>query len=155
MPFSEFPLDHVSPKLGAEDLGEGLNREIETLCGRQPLHPVHGQAASRDDEVEMGVILHLPSPGMEHGGKSRQVGAHEARISGQFPDRPACCPEHGAIGGSLMAAAERPELFGHGKGEHEVRAGQSAVKLSFEPLAAFVVLTLRAVPIAAGAVDRM
>jgi hypothetical protein len=54
-----------------------------------------------------------------------------------------------------MAAAEGPELFGHGEGEYEVVAGQSPLKLGIEPLAALEVLALRAVTVAAGAVDPM
>lgn len=105
--------------------------------------------------MEMGVILHLAAPGMEHGGKSRQIGAHETRVSDQFLDRPTCRLEHGAVGGLLMAAAEGPELLGHGESEHKVVAGQSPLKLGIEPLAALVVLALRAVTVAAGAVDQV
>ena len=34
----------------------------------------------------MGMILHLSSPSVEHGGKTWQLGADEARIFGQFFD---------------------------------------------------------------------
>ncbi len=103
----------------------------------------------------MGMILHLSSPGVENGGKTRQLGADEARIFGQFFDGAGGCGKHGAIGSFLMSAAEGPNLFRHGKGEQEVAAGQSSLQLCFQPLAAFVILALRTVPIAAGAVDKV
>jgi len=146
-------MGHLGPEFGAEDLGECLDRQIEIVGGRQPTVAVRGQAAGRDDDMEMGVILHLSAPGMEHGGKPRQLSANEARIFDQFFNRPACRLEHGAVGSLLMAAAEGPELFGYGEGEHEVVAGQSPLKLGIEPLAALEVLALGTVAIAAGAVD--
>ena len=54
-----------------------------------------------------------------------------------------------------MRAAEGPNLLWHGKGEQEVVAGQTSLKLCFQPLAAFMILALRAVPIAAGTIDKM
>ena len=54
-----------------------------------------------------------------------------------------------------MGAAEGPNLLRDGKGEQEVVAGQASLKLCFQPLAAFMILALRAVAVAAGAVDKM
>jgi hypothetical protein len=54
-----------------------------------------------------------------------------------------------------VRAAEGPNLLWHGKGEQEVVAGQASLKLCFQPLAAFMILALRTVPIAAGAVNMM
>ena len=54
-----------------------------------------------------------------------------------------------------MRAAEGPNLLRYGKGEQEVVAGQASLKLCFQPLAAFVILALRAVAVAAGTVDMM
>jgi hypothetical protein len=79
----------------------------------------------------------------------------KARVFDQFLDGLACRLEHGAVGGLLMAAAEGPELLGHGEGEHEVVAGQPPLKLGIEPLAALEVLALRAVTVAAGAIDHV
>ncbi len=50
----EFLPAHLGPELGAEDPGEGLDRQIEVVGSRQPLVAVLGQAAGRDDEVVMG-----------------------------------------------------------------------------------------------------
>ena len=154
--FVEQPLPcHFDPEFGSEDFGEGSDRQIEGVAGGQPLISVGGQSTSRDDEVQMGMILHLSSPGVENGGKTWQIGAYEARVFGQFFDSAGRCREHCAIGSLLVRAAEGPNLLRHGKGEQEVVAGQSSLQLRFQPLAAFMILALRTVPIAAGAVDKM
>ena len=54
-----------------------------------------------------------------------------------------------------MRAAEGPKLLRHGKGEQEVVAGQASLQLCFQPLATFMILALRAVPIVAGTVDQV
>lgn len=85
--FMEQPLScHLGPEFCHEDLGQGSDRQVEGIACRQPLFPVGGQSSGRDDEVQVGMILHLSSPGVEHGGKTWQLGADEARISGQFFD---------------------------------------------------------------------
>jgi hypothetical protein len=43
-----------------------------------------GEAAARDEVVDMGMILKLPAPGMENASKAGQVGAYKVLISGQF-----------------------------------------------------------------------
>ena len=85
--FVEQPLScHLGPEFCLEDLGQGFDGQIEGVACRQPLFSVGGQSSSRDDEVQMGMILHLSSPGVEHGDKTWQFGADEARIFGQFFD---------------------------------------------------------------------
>ena len=85
--FVEQPLScHLGPEFCLEDLGQGSDWQIEGVSGRHPLFSVGGQSAGGDDEVQMRVILHLPSPGVEHGGKTWQLGADKARIFGQLFD---------------------------------------------------------------------
>jgi hypothetical protein len=85
--FVEQPLPcHFSFEFCLEDLGQGSDRQVEGIAGWQPLFSVGGQSSSRDNEVQVGMILHLSSPGVEHGGKTWQLGADEARIFGQFFD---------------------------------------------------------------------
>lgn len=85
--FVEQPLPcHLGLEFGLEDLGQGSDRQVERIAGGQPLFSVGGQSSGRDDEVQMGMILHLSSPGVEYGGKTWQLGADEMRIFGQFFD---------------------------------------------------------------------
>ena len=114
---------HLGLEFCLEYLGEGFDGQVEGVAGWPPFFSVVGQTTGGDDEVQMRVILHLPSPSVEYGGKPRQLGADEARVFGQFFDSAGGSIEHAAIGRLLVGAAEGPNLFGHGKGEHEVVAG--------------------------------
>ncbi len=67
--------------------------------------------------MQMGMILHLTPPGVEHAAKTRQISADEARIFSQFFDGAGRCCKHGAIGRLLMGAAEGSNLFGQVKEE--------------------------------------
>lgn len=51
---NEFLPAHLVPELGAEDLGEGLDRKIKVVGRRQPLVAVRGQAAGRDENKNRG-----------------------------------------------------------------------------------------------------
>jgi hypothetical protein len=92
---------------------------------------------------------------MEDGGKAGQIGADESGVASQLFDGPGGGREHGAVSGILMRAAEKPKLFGYGNREQEVITGQSPFKLGLQPPAAFVILTLGAMAVAAGPVDQM
>src|SRR3990172_7440853 len=74
----------------------------------------------------MGMIFQGPAPGVQDPEEDRQLAAHE----------PA-------------------NLLRQGKRDHEVMPRHPAVKLLFEPLPHLMVLTSRAMAVAAGAVDRM
>ena len=54
-----------------------------------------------------------------------------------------------------MRAAEGPNLLWYGKGEQEVVAGQASLQLCFQPLAAFMILALWTMAVAAGTVDQV
>ena len=61
------PSCHFSLEFCPEYLGEGFDGQIEGVAGRQPLFSVGGQSPGGDDEVQMRVILYLPSPGVVDG----------------------------------------------------------------------------------------
>lgn len=61
----EQPLScHFGLEFGPEYFGEGSDRQIEGVAGGHPLFSVGGQSSGRDDEVQMGMILHLSPPGV-------------------------------------------------------------------------------------------
>lgn len=66
--------------LGAEDGGESVSREKEAAVGRlAPSFAVFGQSARRDEEVDVGVVGEVASPGVKHG-KNAKGGANPLRI---------------------------------------------------------------------------
>lgn len=103
--------------------------------------------------MDVGVILELSAPGVQDTSKTREVGADEARVFGEpFKGRRRRL-EQGLIGATLMGADEGTQGFRDGEGDEKVRPRKLFVKVVLEPLLGLMVLTLRAVAIAAGVVD--
>jgi len=50
----------------------------------------------------------------------------------------------------LISPGKIPELLGNGECDQVIRSRQPFVQLLFDPLAAFMILAMRAVPVAAG-----
>lgn len=82
----EFPFRHLVFELGLKDLGKGSDGQIEVIAGCQPHLSVRGYASGGDNEMQMGMVLHLSPPGMEDGGKARQIGADESGVFSQYFD---------------------------------------------------------------------
>jgi len=101
------------------------------------------------------MVLELPSPGVQDPGEAGQITADIPGIPCQFFDGSGSRRKQRLVGKTLMAAAKRPHLFGHGEGEHEVLARQPAAQLALQPVPAFLVLTLGTVAVTAGPVDMM
>ena len=105
--------------------------------------------------MQVGMVLQLPAPGVENAGTTWQICADEAGIGSKFFYRRSRRPEHDGIGQPLVGEEEGADLGGHGEGEQEMVAWQSPGQLGREPLPCFEVLTLGAVPVAAGSFDDM
>ena len=84
---------HFRSELGAKAEGPALRDGRESLHGQeefirsgQPAFPVGTNPTPWDQIVQVRMILKLSSPGMEHAGKSGQIGPEESGIAGQFSD---------------------------------------------------------------------
>ena len=105
--------------------------------------------------MDVRVIREFASPGVQHPEETRHLPAQVARIGRELLDRPGRGLEQGGVTAALMAAQERAQRLGHGEGEHEVMPGQLAGKLALQPRLGLVMLTARAMPIAAAAGNHM
>jgi hypothetical protein len=152
-PFKQSRLAHVVFEESAVDGGEGFNGDKEVDSGRQPLGAVLGEATPWNDVMDVRVLLELSSPGVQDTSKTREVGADEARIFGELFKGRRRRLEQGLIGETLMGAAEGTQGFRDGEGEEKMRSWELFIQGVLEPLLGLIVLTLRAVAIAAGVVD--
>ena len=103
----------------------------------------------------MRVIREFASPGVQHPEETGHLPAQVARIGRELLDRPGRGLEQGGVTAALMAAQERAQRFGDGEGQHEMMAGQLAGQLALQPRLGLVMLTARAMPIAAAAWHHM
>lgn len=93
-----------------------------------------GQGSSRDNIVDMGMIVELSAPGVKEAEKAWQVAAHVLFIGSELFDGLGGGFEHGRIGQALVAAQEAPERVWNGEGDHEVVSGKPLFDLFFKPL---------------------
>ena len=86
-------------ELAAEDAAQCVNRQEEAARGIDPSGAVESQAAGGNDVVNMGMMLEVLSPGMEHAEES-DVGSQVLGIASQF--------EHRRGAGAVEQIVEQP-----------------------------------------------
>ena len=147
----ELSLFHQIAELGFEDFGERFDREKEIDPGGMPGAIGRTESATRNDVVNMGMVLQGAPPSVEHAEEAWEIGTEVFSIEGKFFDRIRRRLEQSGVTGALVLAHEGAQLLWDGKGDQEVMTRELALELFFEPLLGFVVLASGAVAIAAGA----
>jgi hypothetical protein len=137
----------------AIDGGEGFDGDKEVGAGGAPGRAVLGEAPAWDEVVDVGVILELPTPGMEDAGEPWEISPDETLVCSESFEGERRGGEHGVVGGALMRADEGAERLRDGEGEEEVRPGKLALQVVMKPLLGFMLLALGTVPVAAGMRD--
>jgi len=95
------------------------------------------------------------APGVQDPEEARQIAAHELGILNQLFHGCGGSGKQGSVRRPLVAPDKPANLLGHGERDHEVVPRHTPIKLFFEPLPSLVVLTGRAVAIAARAMNRV
>ena len=151
--FQQTGLAHVCLEERAVERGEGFDRDKEVGAGGHPRCAVRGEAPARDDRVEVGVVLELPAPGVQNTGAPWQVGANDPRGGGEPFESERRGVEHGVGGKALMRADAGAERLRDREGAEAVRPGKLLLEVVCEPWLGCRLLTLGAVPVAAGMMD--
>ena len=99
----------------------------------------------------MRMIGDHPCPGLEDSDET-DIGSEKPSIPREGHDGPGGRPEEEGIERFLAYPESLPETFRNGDGGHEIRNRQQEIDLLFEPVSGFILLTFRAVPVAAGMV---
>ena len=97
----------------------------------------------------MGMITQGSGVGMEYGGKSRFASEFSV-VSGKGLQGISDTGKHEGVDRLLISPGKILELPGDGECDQVIRGRQPFVQLLFDPLAAFMVLAMRAVPVSAG-----
>jgi hypothetical protein len=117
-----------------EDCGQRLARGIEVLACAAPKSLVHVDSAAGNDEVDVGMEVQRPAPGMQHAEETGQVDAQEPRVACQFLESTGGRVEQGGEPLPWAVDEEGVELLRHGKGDQEVVGGQLLLQPFVEPL---------------------
>src|SRR5271163_3579994 len=95
-------------ELTAEDFAKYSDGQKETWRGIDPSGAIESQAAGGNEVVDMGMMLEVLSPGMEHAEES-YVGSQVLGIASQF--------EHRRGTGSVEQVVEQPLVLQDQSGE--------------------------------------
>ena len=138
-------------EFGPEDLGEGFDWEQEVMVGREPGAVIVGQPTGRDEIVNVRMVGQVASPGVQDTDQT-ELSPDKTGVLGQMLCRICRGLKEQVIDKRLVTAGDWAQGGGQGECEHEVRDWQQKVLLFFQPFLGFVVLTFRAVAIAAGVI---
>src|SRR5712691_12959306 len=97
------------------------------------------------------MIEELAGPGVEYSDHA-EVGADEPRVLSQLLQSSGGSAKEQIVDQLLMAAGERAQLCGQGKGDKEVMSGQQQLLLLFEPIIGLLILALGTMPVLAGVI---
>lgn len=95
----------------------------------------------------------MSAPGMQDPGKPREVCADEPLVFGQPLESRCRRLQQGLVGEAVLRAAEGAQRLRASAGEKAVRPGQLVFHVVGEPRRGVMLLTRRAVPVAAGGMD--
>jgi hypothetical protein len=135
-------------ELVAEDFAECLDGQEETPRGIYPSGTIRGKASSRNDVVDMGMMLEVLSPGMEHAEKP-DLRAEVFGVAGKFEQRSGTGAEEQIIEQTLVLQDQSGELVGQGEDDVEVRHGQQLGGTRGQPPGPRVALAPGTVPVTA------
>jgi len=71
--------------------------------------------------MDVGVVLELPTPGLQDTSEPREIGPDETCVFGEPFEGFSRGVKQGLVRGALMRADEGSERLRHGEGEEEVR----------------------------------
>jgi hypothetical protein len=132
--------------------GERFDGDKDVGAGGPPRRAVLGEAPTRDDGVHVGVVLALPTPGMEDARAPWEIGADDTCVGGEPCAGERRGVEQGLVRGALARADAGAERLRDGAGEEDVRSRQLLVQVVLEPLVGLMLLALGTVAVAPGMV---
>ena len=135
-------------ELGPEENGEGLLGKEEIVPARNPLAPITREPPAGNEVVDVRVVSHVPSPGLQDAHHADDS-PYEPRISSERLQCSSRTAKEDIVEGLLMAARESPQLIGESEGDHEVDDREEQIPLTGQPLLGLMILTFGAVPVLA------
>ena len=143
-------LEQTSFEKSAEVLSQRLVMEQEIVFDRDPGASIQAQAAAWNEIMNVGMKDQGARPGMEHAQHS-QLRAQAFGIGRQVLQGLDAGGKEQVQAEAQMGADEKPEGFGHGEGDQEVRDWkEQTLLLARQPIQGVGVAALRTMPVIAG-----
>ena len=144
-------LDQPGEEQAAEERAQHPHRQQEGRTRRYPAPPVERDAAARHDHVDMRMVRHRRSPGVEHGGDA-DAGAEVLRVSRDRHHRLRRRAEQQIVDDRLVLHGDVCDLGGQREDDMEVADRQQVGFALGQPGARSGALALGTVPVAAAIV---
>jgi hypothetical protein len=128
-----------------------MHGEEEGIAGMNPMGTVGGEAAGRDDTVEMRMSEQILTPGMQHGEES-DLCSQVFGIGGHLEQGLGTGAEQEVIEDLLVLQRQRRELVRQSKDNMDIGHRQKFTLPSHDPFVASAALTLGAMAIATAVV---
>ena len=125
-----------------------MDGQEEAARGSDPSGAIESQAAGGNNVVDMGMMLEVLSPGVEHAEES-DIRSHVLWVASQFEHRRGAGAIEQIIEQPLVLQCESGEFMRQREDDVEVWDGQQFSRASRQPFCACVPLALGAVPVAA------
>ena len=135
---------HRAKKAACEaSLGDGQSNSMRTC------EQLHFAICPRHDEMGVRVLIERARVGMQHRDRPRGAGKLLVVLAKCAQRLPSAAQEQ-VIDHALMRPSQAPEFGRQGERDQEVLGRHEPLHLPFQPLLRLVVLTMRAVAMAAG-----
>src|SRR6266852_8048298 len=138
-------------KLTAKDATERLDGKEEGVAWLDPMSAIERQSAGGHDTMHVQVMFEFLIPGVEHT-EEADLGAEMFGIASDFEEGCGTGLQQEMVQEFLVLQGERRQFMGEREDNMDVARGEKLLTTRFEPTAASVGLTLRAVPVTAAVV---
>jgi len=135
-------------ELASKDAAECADGQEEAVRGSDPPGAIGSKAASGNDVMDVGMMLKVLSPGMEHA-KKPDLCSQMLRVAGEFEQRLCAGPEEQIVKQPLVLQSESREFVRQGEDDVEVRNWQQLSRPRSHPSGTCVPLASWAVPVPA------
>jgi hypothetical protein len=122
-------------ELAAEDSTQGVNGQKETPRGIDPSGRIESQTTGGNDVMDMGMMLKVLTPGVEHAEES-DVGSQVLGIASQFEHRRGTSAVEQIVDQPLVLQCKGREFMRQREHNVEVRNGQQFSRTRREPFCA-------------------
>ncbi len=133
-------------ELAAEDAAECADGQKETVRRSDPSGAIGSKAAGGNDVMDVGMMLKVLAPGMEHA-KKPDLCSQMLRVAGKFEQRRCAGSEEQIVKQSLVLQNESREFVRQSEDDVEVRHRQQLSRPGSHPSGACVSLASWAVPV--------
>jgi hypothetical protein len=135
-------------ELAAKDAAECADGKEETIGRTDPSGVIESKAASGNDVMDVGMMLKVLPPGMQHT-KKPDLCSQMLRVAGEFEQRLCAGSEEQIVKQALVLQDKRREFVRQGEDDVKVRNWQQLSRPGSQPSGACVPLASWAMPVPA------